>query len=163
EHVIRVGHKAALEPTARVWRREMTTMPNVPRRILAAMKPWEFWIDVGGTFTDCIARSPDDRLIECKVLSSGITKRRVGEVLGPVRLCDASAAREPPGFWTGYELRFLDAQGQPFFASRIEHYDSHTGGFTTAALLPEGLEPGTAFELSSGEESPILAIRTVLG
>ncbi|MBW3543487.1 MAG: hypothetical protein KY476_24815, partial [Planctomycetes bacterium] len=33
--------------------------------------PWEFWIDVGGTFTDCIGRSPDDELLTAKVLSSG--------------------------------------------------------------------------------------------
>src|SRR5207245_1408943 len=61
------------------------------------MKPWEFWIDVGGTFTDCIARSPDDRLVECKVLSSGATKRRVGEILGPARFCDAAIGRDPAG------------------------------------------------------------------
>jgi len=48
------------------------------------MKPWEFWIDVGGTFTDCIARAPDDRLAECKVLSSGVTKRQIAEVLSSV-------------------------------------------------------------------------------
>ncbi len=127
------------------------------------MKTWEFWIDVGGTFTDCIARSPDDRLIECKVLSSAVTKRRVGEVLGPVRFCDPASSRDPAAFWIGYELRFLDVHGQPFFASRVTAFDARTGGFTTAAQLPEELEAGTNFELSSGEESPILAIRTVLG
>ena len=126
------------------------------------MKPWEFWIDVGGTFTDCIARSPDDRLVECKVLSSGVTKRRVGEVLGPVRFCDSSSTHDPADFWIGYELRFLDFQGQTCFVSQVTAFDARTGAFTTAALLPETLEPGTKFELASGEESPILAIRTVL-
>jgi 5-oxoprolinase (ATP-hydrolysing) len=124
---------------------------------------WEFWIDVGGTFTDCIARSPDDRLVECKVLSSGVTKRRVGELLAPARFCDDSPGREPAGFWTGYELRFLDGRGEPLFASRVTHFDARTGAFTTAALLPETIEPGMNFELVSGEESPILAIRTILG
>ncbi|HEY2252966.1 MAG TPA: hydantoinase/oxoprolinase family protein, partial [Planctomycetaceae bacterium] len=157
------------------------------------MKPWEFWIDVGGTFTDCIARSPDDRLIECKVLSSGVTRRRIGEVLGPVRFCEDlarldgnrrdstrrdppsrdpllsnkpirdAAIRDPIDFWLGYELRFLDALGQPFFTSRIVAFDARTGAFTTAALLPESVEAGLSFELAAGEESPILAIRTVLG
>jgi 5-oxoprolinase (ATP-hydrolysing) len=127
------------------------------------MKPWEFWIDVGGTFTDCIARSPDDRLVECKVLSSGVTKRQVGEVLGPVRFCDAAPRRDPAGFWTGYELRLLDPRGQPFFASPVTAFDARTGAYTTAALLPQPVEPGTNLELASGEESPILAIRTILG
>jgi len=36
--------------------------------------PWEFWIDVGGTFTDCIARSPENKIITTKFLSSGVFK-----------------------------------------------------------------------------------------
>ncbi|MFP8874195.1 MAG: hydantoinase/oxoprolinase N-terminal domain-containing protein, partial [Myxococcota bacterium] len=32
---------------------------------------WEFWIDRGGTFTDCVARAPDGRLHVAKLLSSG--------------------------------------------------------------------------------------------
>ena len=32
---------------------------------------WRFWIDVGGTFTDCLARSPTGELSWTKVLSSG--------------------------------------------------------------------------------------------
>jgi 5-oxoprolinase (ATP-hydrolysing) len=31
--------------------------------------PWHFWIDVGGTFTDCIARRPDGTLLRHKLLS----------------------------------------------------------------------------------------------
>ena len=30
---------------------------------------WEFWIDVGGTFTDCLARAPDGTLRRHKLLS----------------------------------------------------------------------------------------------
>src|SRR5437762_13195970 len=113
----------------------MTTTGDAVCRILSSMKPWEFWIDVGGTFTDCIARAPDDRLVECKVLSSGVTKRQVGEVLGPVRFRQAPPCNDPRGFWIGYELRFLDRHGQPFFASRVSAFDSRTGDFTTEALL----------------------------
>ena len=31
---------------------------------------WSFWIDRGGTFTDCIGRAPDGRLLTRKLLSS---------------------------------------------------------------------------------------------
>ena len=31
---------------------------------------WEFWIDVGGTFTDCIGRAPDGTLHTKKVPST---------------------------------------------------------------------------------------------
>ena len=33
-------------------------------------RAWSFWIDRGGTFTDCIGRAPDGRLVSCKLLSS---------------------------------------------------------------------------------------------
>jgi N-methylhydantoinase A/oxoprolinase/acetone carboxylase beta subunit len=48
---------------------------------------WEFWIDVGGTFTDCLARSPSGQITQHKLLSSGATKGRIGE------LADMPAAR----------------------------------------------------------------------
>ncbi len=115
------------------------------------MKSWEFWIDVGGTFTDCIARSPDDRLVSCKVLSSGTTKGQVGETLGPVRFSDPGRVGPSPRFWVGYEIRMLDATGEPFYSSRVEGYDHHACVLTTAALLPENLVPGTPYELRSGE------------
>jgi len=127
------------------------------------MNLWEFWIDVGGTFTDCIARSPDNRLCECKVLSSGITRRRIGELLGPARFCSELPGHDPDRFWVGYELRLLDAAGDSCFASPVTAFESRTGSFTTAALLPTTAEPGMTFELASGEESPVLAIRTILG
>src|SRR5262249_51416197 len=66
-------------------------------------------------------------------------------------------------FWTGYELRCLDVLGQPIFVTRVTAFDARSGTFTTAAILPDTVEPGTSFELVSGEESPLLAIRTVLG
>ena len=43
---------------------------------------WQFWIDVGGTFTDCVARRPDGTLARAKVLSSGVTKGRVEQAEG---------------------------------------------------------------------------------
>ncbi len=35
-----------------------------------ALSGWSFWIDRGGTFTDCIGRAPDGRRVHCKLLSS---------------------------------------------------------------------------------------------
>ena len=65
---------------------------------------WDFWIDVGGTFTDCIARSPDDTLHTCKVLSSGITKGRVDAQTNSHRISDATRANDATGFWGGYRV-----------------------------------------------------------
>jgi len=35
----------------------------------ASPRPWQFWIDRGGTFTDFVARAPDGRLLTHKLLS----------------------------------------------------------------------------------------------
>ena len=67
---------------------------------------WQFWIDVGGTFTDCIARRPDGTLLRRKVLSSGVTKGVAGEGSTPDAIVDP-ARTEPAGFWKGYTLRQL--------------------------------------------------------
>ncbi|MFP5306493.1 MAG: hydantoinase/oxoprolinase N-terminal domain-containing protein, partial [Gammaproteobacteria bacterium] len=32
-------------------------------------RPWAFWIDRGGTFTDVVARRPDGALVTHKLLS----------------------------------------------------------------------------------------------
>ncbi len=46
-----------------------------PAKKLSEQAPsWQFWIDVGGTFTDCLARSPMGTEHFIKVLSSGIVK-----------------------------------------------------------------------------------------
>ena len=42
---------------------------------------WEFWIDVGGTFTDCLARTGAGELLRHKLLSTGVYKGYVGKVL----------------------------------------------------------------------------------
>src|SRR5437764_633876 len=123
------------------------------------MQIWEFWIDVGGTFTDCLARSPADQIVQHKLLSSGVTKGQVGDVAGPVRFLDPARTNDPPKFWVGYQIRFFDAQGQQVFSSRVAGFDARTGSFTTEALLPTNLEAGTAYELSSGEEAPVVAVR----
>jgi 5-oxoprolinase (ATP-hydrolysing) len=125
--------------------------------------PWEFWIDVGGTFTDCVARSPKDELIAFKTLSSGVTKGQVQELTGEDRLVDSARSGDPDQFWAGYEMRLLDADGRAVHTARVEAFAGDTGAFTLAGAIPQSVAPGTNFELTSGEDAPILAIRSILG
>jgi 5-oxoprolinase (ATP-hydrolysing) len=126
------------------------------------MASWEFWIDVGGTFTDCIARGPTGELVQCKVLSSGVTKGQVAEIQGTNRLLDPGRRGDPPDFWVGCELRLLDSDGSPCLATRITAFDHRTGLLTCAAVIPP-VDLPAGYELVSGEEAPTLAIRRVLG
>jgi len=126
-------------------------------------EPWEFWIDVGGTFTDCIARSPDNTLVTAKVLSSGVTKGRVGSLLGRDRVADEARGQDVSGFWTGYAIRFLDEFGQIIHAGTVAGSQSGSGVLRVEQLLPESVAEGTRYELTHGDEAPLLAIRTILG
>ena len=41
---------------------------------------WSFAIDVGGTFTDCLAFHPDHPTRTVKVLSTGISKAQIDQL-----------------------------------------------------------------------------------
>src|SRR5438105_2110661 len=146
---------------------------------------WSFWLDVGGTFTDCLARAPDGKLLRRKVLSSAITKGRakVGrsghqreawvadrpeahEIQQLPLLLHDSSRTEPANFWTNYTLRLLDQHGQTLLEARITE-SSPTGHLKIAATFdfrPSTFDlPPVSYELQSPEEAPLLAIRLFLG
>ncbi len=123
----------------------------------------EFWIDVGGTFTDCMGCLDDGRVARLKVLSSGVTKGRAAGGSSRERIVDAARKADPPGFWIGYTARLLDHEGQLLGESRVARFDAASGTLELAAPLSAALLPGQAYELASGEESPLLAIRYLLG
>ncbi|HXY34723.1 MAG TPA: hydantoinase/oxoprolinase family protein, partial [Planctomycetaceae bacterium] len=127
------------------------------------MSDWEFWIDVGGTFTDCLARAPDGHLLTRKVLSSGVTKGIVRLKPTAASFFDEARRGDPTDFWNGYQVRFTDAAGTILQQARIAAFDRQAGLFTLAQPVSRPLEPGTRFELASGEDAPLLAIRLVLG
>lgn len=129
---------------------------------------WQFWLDVGGTFTDCLARTPDGQLLRRKVLSSGVTK---GRAAGSRETIIFDPARdELDGFWRGYRLRLFDRRDHAVTACEI--VDSLAFGALVIAPPAErnggssvqcDLREGMAYELVSPEEAPILAIRLFLG
>ncbi len=125
------------------------------------MQRWEFWIDVGGTFTDCIARSPEEELLTCKTLSSGATK---GEILDldteRTSFVDPLRQFEPSDFWTGYELTLSDF---PNHRWQVTAFDAESGRIYLDQSLPQDQPPGLAYELRSHESAPLVAIRKVLG
>ncbi len=124
---------------------------------------WEFWIDVGGTFTDCFARRPDGTLVRHKLLSSGVTKGAAAAGASRREILDPLRAADPPGFWVGYTLRLLGPTGEVVAESRVTDCTAGDGTLPLAGPLPVDVAPGQAYELSSGEEAPVVAIRYLLG
>lgn len=126
-------------------------------------QPWEFWIDVGGTFTDCIARRPDGSLARCKWLSSGVTKGAVQGATRPGEFLDPARRFDPAGFWVGHELRWLDSRGQVISRSKVQAFDRERHAIQYHARDDAPAQPGQAYELHSGEEAPVACIRYLLG
>ena len=126
------------------------------------MKLWEFWIDVGGTFTDCIACAPNGDLIPTKVLSSAVTKGRLERQDTVERILDPARCADPPGFWVGYPIRFLAEEGTVIHETHVAAFDASSGQFVLDEHLLTSFPAGTSYELASPEEAPILAIRRTL-
>ena len=68
---------------------------------------WELWVDTGGTFTDCVALSPDKKISRHKVLSDG-SLRAVLERSEKNRLFLTLKYDFPDDFLKGYFLLIPD-------------------------------------------------------
>jgi 5-oxoprolinase (ATP-hydrolysing) len=124
---------------------------------------WEFWIDVGGTFTDCCARRPDGVLVRHKLLSSGATKGAVATGSSAERILDPLRGGDPRGYWNGCELRLLDRQGRTVASSTVAQFDPAASTLNLSAPLAESPRIGQAYELVSAQEAPVLGVRYLLG
>lgn len=130
---------------------------------MSAQPLWQFWIDVGGTFTDCVGRAPDGTWHARKVLSSGVVKGQIGPGSLPAYVVDPQrAGREPIGFWNGAALRVLDETGAVIATTEVWEHET-LGRFRLRSSLGEHVRDGVRYELSTGDEAPILAIRLLLG
>ncbi len=132
---------------------------------------WEFWLDVGGTFTDCLAKAPDGPLLRRKVLSSGIIKGRADGGSSAAAVLDATRT-EPNDFWVGYKLHLLDERGAVAAFSEVTGFQSASGelrfepdffDIRSGHRLEEHEVAQHTYELVSPEEAPLLAIRLFLG
>ncbi|HEV3344076.1 MAG TPA: hydantoinase/oxoprolinase family protein, partial [Pirellulales bacterium] len=124
---------------------------------------WEFWIDVGGTFTDCFARRPDALLARHKLLSSGVTKGAAEEGSSSSAIVDPARRGDPSGFWNGFQFRLLSSDGVSLAEAKVCSFNSASGTLSLERPLPVRPAAGQAYELVSDLEAPILGIRFLLG
>lgn len=123
---------------------------------------WEFWIDVGGTFTDCIARRPDGSLYRHKTLSSGLIKGHCQQGSDVNRIVDPGRRSDPAEFWNRFRLRFIDNNGDTIASRSVSAFDNRTGTFVLDAPLRSPPRVGDAYELSSDIPTSVLCIRYLL-
>ncbi len=123
---------------------------------------WHFWIDVGGTFTDCLAVAPSGEETSTKILSSGLTKGIVESSSGPDRFIDASQIGAVDDFWRGAKINFLGDDGSTLFSSTVTGFHSSSGEFAIATVSSgQHLKTPSRYELSTELTAPILAIHMI--
>lgn len=115
--------------------------------------PWQIWIDTGGTFTDCLAIDPAGNKTRIKVLSSSCLRGRITEKLTPNTYRFEASWPYKGDLFKNYTFKLHGITAH----SRIAEVDrqQHTITLTDdpAFTLP------VDFEITTGEEAPILAAR----
>ena len=131
-----------------------------------AMTDWEFWIDVGGTFTDCLAslarrdRPGGSSLARFSVRAS---PRGSSEVDGVDLAFLDDASRRPCRFLARLRDPFADAVGQVVHRGSRTSFDRRRCTLTLAIRCPRRSKRGPVMRLVSDEDAPLLAIRLILG
>lgn len=123
----------------------------------------EFWIDVGGTFTDCFLRRANGTIRRHKLLSSGVTKGTARAGGNARQLIDPARVGDPPRIWLGAQIRLLDEDGTHGQQRTVASFDAATGTFGLNLPLDSPAEDGQPYELVFGEDAPLVAIRYLLG
>lgn len=130
---------------------------------------WEFWIDVGGTFTDCLARRPDGVILSHKLLSTSIYKGTVEAGSSADAIMDSRRREDPQGFFNGFGVtlsgaeRAGEARRADYDGVTVRAFDAATGRLELERPLAATPETGTTYELASPEEAPLAGIRWLFG
>ena len=117
---------------------------------------WSFFVDTGGTFTDCLALDPHGTVHRAKVLSRGSLSARIASVASGNCLELAGSPDWPDDFPVGFRLVGEDGE------CRVSEWNKSVSKLQFEGQLPSGLQVGDAIELLSGQEAPVLGQRLIL-
>lgn len=119
---------------------------------------WQLWIDTGGTFTDCVARSPTGEMHRSKVLSNGTLRGKITARLSDDRLGVQVSWNAEKDIFAGYQFQLIGTNHPPL---RVRQLDSFRQELTLDTPPPDFPSEVGDFTLTAGEEAPVLAARVV--
>lgn len=114
---------------------------------------WQIWIDTGGTFTDCLAVDPAGNKTRIKVLSSSCLRGRITAKLAAHVYRFEAAWPYDGALFKNYAFKLHGND----ISSRIVDLDRQSHTITLADDL--AFQHSTDFEITTGEEAPVLAAR----
>jgi 5-oxoprolinase (ATP-hydrolysing) len=121
---------------------------------------WRIWSDTGGTFTDCVACGPAGEVRRAKVLSSSALRGLVDGSADGLVLRVREDWNAPADFVRDFRFTVL---GDVDTGVEVASYDPGRGELVLQRPYPSMIVPGSAFEVRSREEAPVLAARLVTG
>ncbi|WP_229211742.1 hydantoinase B/oxoprolinase family protein [Dyadobacter arcticus] len=114
---------------------------------------WQIWIDTGGTFTDCLAIDSEGNKTRIKVLSSSCLRGRIIRRLNSnIYEFEAKWSFEN-ALLASYNFRLLENQDTSTIVE-INHAEK-----TLTLSSDISINDSADFEITTGEEAPILAAR----
>jgi 5-oxoprolinase (ATP-hydrolysing) len=122
------------------------------------MSNWKIWIDTGGTFTDCIATGPAGKTWRTKVLSSSSLRGILTERLSPTLFRFTHQWGVAKDIFQGYQCHLM---GHPAKDVSVGKVDFKNGIIELPAPPDAALTVPLTFEITAGEEAPVLAARLV--
>ncbi len=116
-------------------------------------------IDTGGTFTDCIATTPEGAILRRKVLSSSALRAKIIRKISPTEVEVSSNWGISRDILEGYHFQLLETNHPNV---TIKHFYPRECRMILEPGLPE--VPGKTellFEISAHEEAPVLCARLI--
>ena len=119
---------------------------------------WDIWIDTGGTFTDCIAYDPSGNRYSLKVLSKSALRGKLLKRLNTSKYKVKVYWGISKDIFEGYDFKLL---GREHPAVHVQTLDFNKNIITLDREMDSVFAEPADFEISTGEEAPILAARLV--
>ena len=123
------------------------------------MNNWDFFIDTGGTFTDCLGRELGGKEVREKVLSRGSLTGKVEEQLSDYEIKLGDDSDWPNDFPTGFTVLITSIED---ISLKVESWDVKSKTLRFSERLRKVKITGKTIELFSGWEAPILGMRLIL-
>ena len=120
---------------------------------------WDFFIDTGGTFTDCLGRGPNGKEKRVKVLSRGSLTCRLEKRVSDQEFLLNKETDLPEDFPNGFKVFFADREQS---GSVVEQWDNNGKILRISGKIKPRCYSGDTIQLFSGWEAPLLAIRLIL-
>ena len=123
--------------------------------------PFRLYIDTGGTFTDCIAITPEKKVLRRKVLSSSCLRTNIRRIVSPYEIELANNWDIYNDILKGYKLKIIDSGLEP---SSIRQFIPSTHRIILENNIDaSSLNEQSIVEISAGEEAPVLCARLITG